>query len=179
MDKIIRKIRKCESFDDLYNHTTKLTKKEKGDLFEYITFYMFKLCPILNHDILDVWLYGDIPNDIKEKLKLPEKDKGIDILIRKKDQYNAIQCKFRQDSDQVIAWKELSTFFGLTFGMTSKMNVGYFVTNTYDMCEQVLKSDKVVQIDGTFFDNNLPNDFFRAMHSILFTKIVKKQLRTK
>lgn len=105
MDSIIN----CQTFDDLYSITEDLGKKEKGDLFELITYYLFYLSPELNHNLQDIWLYNDIPDEIKRLLHLPEKDKGIDLLALINGEYCAIQCKFRQNPDVMIKWGELGT----------------------------------------------------------------------
>jgi len=137
-------------FDEIYSITKKLTVKEKGDLFEIFVFHLFKLDPRLNGSLQDIWLYKDIPIYIIKKLQLPQKDKGIDALAIINDEYYAIQCKFRQNPEIIISWSELSTFFGLSFGINNKIKKGYFVTNTYDVCEEVYKSNKVIALTGAF-----------------------------
>ena len=68
---------------------------------------MYLISPVLNNDILHIWLYNDVPHNIKQLLDLPDKDKGIDILIQKTyNEYCAIQYKFRQKWDTFISWKE-------------------------------------------------------------------------
>lgn len=150
---------KINQFDDIYNVTKNLSKKEKGDLFELLTYYLFKLDPRLNNNLQNIWLYSNIPILIKKNLQLPMKDKGIDLLVQINNDYYAIQCKFRQKYETIITWKEVSTFFGLTFGINNKIKGGFFVTNTYDLCNEVIKSIKVEPIFGDFFDN-LPENFF-------------------
>lgn len=172
MNKISRShvhIKDAKTFDDLYDITSKLKPKEKGDLFELITFYIFKLSPTLNNKLQNIWLYDDIPIKIKRQLKLPEKDKGIDLLAVIDDKYYAIQSKFRQNKNSIVPWADLSTFFGLSFGINDKIKGGFLVTNTYDLCDEVINSDKVEPIYGDFFDN-LPNNFFSNI-----TKIINKQ----
>jgi len=87
-------------------------KKKKGDLFEAFCFLYVK--NILKHK--KVWMWRDIPKDIKEELGLnTTQDYGIDILSCKNNKYYAIQCKYRKpkDSIQTIPWKSLSTFYGI------------------------------------------------------------------
>jgi superfamily II DNA or RNA helicase len=172
--KINQLLGKCNTFNDVYFITKKLSNDEKGYLFERITFYLFKLSPLLNnHD--ELWMYDDIPAKVKKLLKLPSKDKGIDILMKKDGIYIPIQCKFRQDFDSILNWTELSTFFGLSFGMTKYMNNGYLVTNTYDLCDEVINSDKVEPIYGEFFDN-LPENFFINICNMIDDKPIIKYI---
>src|SRR5438477_5470835 len=109
------------SFDQYYDVTKNLTKKEKGDLFELVTYHLFKLSPILNQNLEAIWLYEDIPQSVKKELNLPVKDKGIDLLVRIDGEYYAVQCKFRQECDTSIRWNEVGTFFGLSFGLNNKI----------------------------------------------------------
>ncbi|AYV83260.1 MAG: DEXDc helicase [Hyperionvirus sp.] len=148
------------TFKDLYERTEQLENKQKGDLFEIITYYLFKLSPLLNSNLESIWLYHDIPKQILTELNLPDKDKGIDLLAQIKGQYYAIQCKFRQNPTICVKWGELGTFFGMAFGMNDKVHKGYLVTNTYDLCNEVITSVKVSPIYGDFFEN-LPDNFFK------------------
>jgi len=157
-------VQNIKTFDDVYEITKNMTNKEKGDLFELITLYLFKLSPILNNNLENIWMYNDIPTLIKKNLSLPDKDKGIDLLLKRNGEYYAIQSKFRQDFDKCITWNELSTFFGLSFGLNNKIKGGYFVTNTYDMCNEVDISTKISSINGNFFDESLPENFFKNMY---------------
>src|ERR1700691_234908 len=113
--RVVELLENCIEFDDLYDVVDNLEPKEKGDIFELITYYLFKLCPTLNGELQSIWLYKDIPTNIIKELKLPSKDKGIDLLAKIQNEYCAIQCKFRQHNDRTISWRELATFFGLSF----------------------------------------------------------------
>lgn len=165
---------KCETFDDLYEYTENMTAKEKGDMFEYVTYFIFKLSPLLNIGLTNIWMYSDIPQHILTKLNLPSKDKGIDLLLEKEKKYYAIQSKFRQNPNTIIKWGELGTFYGLTFGVGEEISGAYFVTNTTDMCNEVNNSKKVKVIKNTFFNNDLPHNFFK---NIINTLDNKKELK--
>src|SRR5438105_223757 len=97
--RLIELIKDIKTFNDIYQITDTLTNKEKGDLFELITYYVFLLVPILNNDISNIWLYDNIPISIKKSLSLPNKDKGIDLLIKKK---MVILMQFNANSDKII-----------------------------------------------------------------------------
>lgn len=164
-EELLSQVSNAKSFDDVYPLMDELKNKEKGDLFELLTFYLFKTIPELNHDLKNIWMYSDIPEEVLNKLGFPTSDKGIDILIEKTNsKYYPVQCKYRQNYDEIITWDSLSTFFGLSFGMNSAIENGYFVSNTYDLCDTAAKSDKVVFINGTFFDSKLPENFFKNIY---------------
>lgn len=175
-ERIINLLKDFIEFNDVYDITEDMTNQEKGYLFELITYYMYKLCPALNANLQFIWLYKDIPANVIKELGLPSKDKGIDLLAMINGDYYAIQCKFRQDADRTIHWNELATFFGLSFGMNDKIKRGILVTNTEELCNEVLRSTKVDAIYGEFFDN-LPNDFFEKMCNMLSGQRVNNYIR--
>jgi hypothetical protein len=86
-------------------------KKIKGDLWEAFCYLYLK--NILEHN--DVWLYNDIPENVKNDLHLTKKDFGIDIVSKKNNDYFAIQCKYKKPSEktQIVSWRALSTFYGI------------------------------------------------------------------
>lgn len=171
-------IKRISTFDDIYNVTKNLNTKDKGDFFEYISYYLFKLDPRQNNGLQNVWLYNDIPNKIKKDLSLPEKDMGIDLLLQKDDEYYAVQCKYRQDPDQTITWKELSTFFSLAFGINNKIKGGFFVANTNEINKNILKSQKVISLYDDYF-NDLPSNFFENIcNSIDDTEMIMYEKKT-
>jgi len=144
--------------------TAKMGKKEKGNLFETFTYYLIKHEPRLNNGLEKIWMFNDIPKNILTELNLPSTDKGIDLLAVINGKYYAIQCKFRQDPNKIISWGELSTFFGLSFGMNNKIAGGFFVTNTRNLCQEVINSKKVIPIYDDFYDS-LTSNFFKNITS--------------
>lgn len=151
----------CKTFDDIYDIAEDMSKKEKGDLMEIISYYILKLSPELNVDLQEIWLYDDVPTKLLKSLNLPSKDKGIDLIVQIDGEYFAVQSKFRQNKDTVIKWDEMATFYGLSFGVGEKIKGGLFITNTVDMCNEVNNSKKVRVISGNFFMENLPDNFFK------------------
>lgn len=164
-------------FNEFYDYAANLTKKQKGDLFEELTYHLFKLDPRLNANLEKIWLHRDIPEKIFDELGQPDEDRGIDLLAKINGDYYAIQSKFRQDTNKVITWTELSTFFGLSFGINDKIKHGFFVTNTYNLCDEVINSTKVTPIYADFFES-LPADFFESIRKdVTKVKYIKKKPR--
>jgi superfamily II DNA or RNA helicase len=153
---------RLNTFDDFYKIATDLTNKEKGDLFEEFTRYLFQFH---NYYITmlaakSVWLYKEIPIKIKKLLNLPDTDQGIDLVILSQyDKYYAVQCKFRSNKDIKIKWDDLGTFAGLTFGIADGFDGAFFVTNTIPINNLINKSNKIIPINGQIFDN-LSKEFF-------------------
>ena len=90
-------------------------KKLKGDTFEQITKYYLQLAPLYNSMFQDVWHHSEIPINIRDHLRLPNPEVGVDLIAQHFDgSFCAIQCKFHQDPGQNVSYDELSTFFSVT-----------------------------------------------------------------
>ena len=116
MDLLISLLVKCNTFNDVYKVTEMLSEKSKGDLFEIITKFMFLYHTNYVNRTKHIWLYNEIPLEVRNKHKLPSKDKGIDLVLQTTDnKYYAIQCKFRQNPFDKVSWTNLATFAGQIF----------------------------------------------------------------
>lgn len=90
----------------------------KGKYFECFCYYLLMQYPLYNYDIDKVWFYEEFPEKLKDELKLPLKDKGTDLVIKKKKEYSVhdkrqyvvVQCKFLSDETKRYTRKMLSTF---------------------------------------------------------------------
>jgi len=106
-----RIVRFSLSYDNIWNRVLERVELEygaratkiKGDWFEALCILYLELeC---GYD--KVWLWKDVPNDIKKELNLKGRDNGIDLIAYKvmksenkeeKIAYVAIQCKYRKRS---------------------------------------------------------------------------------
>lgn len=88
------------------------SKKAKGDGWEkFCRFYLFRVLQYHR-----VWLWKEIPEDIRQHLKLKSKvDNGIDLVAQRypNSGFVAVQCKYRKKIIQTVTWTTLSTFVGL------------------------------------------------------------------
>lgn len=116
------------------------TNKEKGDLWEaFSQVYLEAILP----EGSEVYPFLKVPKEHKDKLTLPSKDAGIDLIAvvpGKKTGvvfYNAIQCKYRHMTGKVskfnpggktkITYSDLSTFIAATTVGTWKKR--WLITN--------------------------------------------------
>ena len=164
VDDRIENISRIEKFGEIYTVTDSLTKLNKGKLFELIVYMLYKEDPRLNEGLENIWMYNDIPENIKNTLNLPHMDKGIDIIAKINGEYHSIQCKFYQNNKDRLSYGRLSTFIALTFRFSKKIESGVVVTNCYRISDNCLKNDKLECIYGNFFDQ-LPKDFFKKVIS--------------
>ena len=175
MNEINQILTQLNTFNDIYPLLKDKDNNVKGLTLEVLAKYYFKIHHHHKNNTQEIYLYDEIPPKIKKELNLPQKDKGIDLLIKYNDEWVAVQCKYRQDSNITVPWNDLATFFGLAFGINDKIKYGYFFTNTYNFCDEVINSEKVIPISGNtlheldkiFFDN-LKN--FINCNQLIFTK---------
>ncbi len=80
----------------------------KGILFEILcTLYLKHISNYTN-----IWLFREIPEEIRNNLGLNNQDYGIDIICQTHDnKFIAVQCKYSRKNK--INWKILSTFYAM------------------------------------------------------------------
>jgi len=76
-----------------------------GQIFEIFTKYYFLTAPEVEGLYDDVWLYDEIPLEIKNELDLGSVEYGVDLLLKTiDDEYIAVQCKFKNDETSKLNW---------------------------------------------------------------------------
>lgn len=139
--------------------------KSKGELFELICFNFIKLNVFKQINCLNVWLFKDLPDNLRQEFGLSYKDMGIDIIVQTVDnKWLAIQCKYRKKPTHKntngypakwkVNWKDLSTFYSLC-QRTGIKDIGWnkhiVITTAESVNRQGLKNDKDISIClGTF-----------------------------
>ncbi len=90
----------CSSWQDIRTRLHPLPGKQPGDLFEQLVKGYFLLELGYATKLKHVWLYSEVPQTIKEKVKLPPADQGIDLIAQTKGgHFRAVQCKYRDETD--------------------------------------------------------------------------------
>lgn len=153
-------------YDDFDRKLRKLDNKDKGHLFELFYKMYFTMIPSYETFYKHVYLYQEIPIKIKNKLKLPEKDKGIDgLVITTNDEYLVVQVKFRKNK-KPIPFGELATFPALAFGSKCRnIDGGVLFTNCYDVCDE-LNDERYSNITYSCF-SKCDGDFWNAVREYL------------
>ena len=83
-----------------------------------------------------------MPLAVAKRLKLPTTDQGIDLVAETHEgNYWAIQCKYRQETDHSLTWREISTFTGLAFGVCRGFDFG-IICSTTERITHVLKDQE-------------------------------------
>lgn len=159
-------IKECYEFSS-YKATH---EKIKGDMFEYICKYV-----LLKNNRKEVYLYNEIPLNLKTKFALRKCDKGIDGIYKIGSVYYAFQCKWREKEKQSID-KDLVGGFITEYKNHSNITKGHFITNVKLITKYhkdvtglkwYTKSNINTSIDETFVDD--------VIKSIETTKIIKRE----
>ena len=160
----------CRSWADLQRRWRPLTKKQKGNLFEELTKHYLLLEPEYASKLKSVWLLGEVPTALAKRLKLPSNDQGIDLLAETKEgEYWAIQSKYREESDQSITWREISTFTGLAFGVCRGFSYG-LIASTTERITNVLKHQDRIGFAALDVWQGLDEEFFKRLQNHLYHK---------
>ena len=81
MNWIKKAISSFSSWDSFFRYANTLTEKEKGDLFEHLTYLVLLTKPEYSSKLKNVWLHGKgMPPNVGEKLHLPATDEGIELV---------------------------------------------------------------------------------------------------
>lgn len=152
------------SFDDFENIIKNMDNKTKGDMFELFAELYCILIP--EYQKKKYFMYCEIPENLKQLLKLPERDKGIDGLLIDDEEVYAVQVKFRSDPTTVIPFGEMATFMALTHGSgVERIKHGIFFTNCYDVCEELM-NNKYMIINRTSLEDKCDTNFWEAAKKI-------------
>lgn len=153
--------------------TTKNTRA--GKLFEIFT----KLCFL--HDIefseeyncKNIYLYEEIPVDLKSKLNLPKIEHGIDLLIvDHEDKIIAIQCKFKNDEKIKLNWN--SDKLGNFFGFARKADLHCVFSNSSDIAEIAQNLTENFKFFSYSHLQNIKQETFEKIRNSLIGKPIKE-----
>ncbi len=119
---------------NVYLKSLTLSNKEKlaGDIFENLCKYYLQTTSQYKSKLKNVWLIKEIPEKIKTKLNLPDRDEGIDLIVQtKENNFWSIQAKYRSDNKTRLSIKgDLSTFANLSFNNCKHITHGIVFTTT-------------------------------------------------
>jgi hypothetical protein len=136
-----------KTFNDLETKIGTLNNTTlKGNMFEYFTYFLFKVHP--DYDNLEeIYLYNDIPDDIKQQFKLPKTDMGIDLICKLDDIWHTIQCKYRRDK-KTTSWRGVSTFVASSVKFKNR---AIFVTNSNNVVTELKTTPNMINLYGSFW----------------------------
>jgi len=127
--------------------------KAVGDAFEVFVEGYLATHQKLQAD--EVWLVGQVPQDIRKQLNLPNDTKGIDGIFRTRTgTLVPYQVKFRSRR-AYLTYTEIAPFLGLTERAADRI----VFTNSNDLAEDVKNRDAMRTVRGIDFDDLTENEF--------------------
>jgi len=153
--------------------TTKTTRA--GKLFEYFT----KLCFLHDtefseeYNCKDIYLYDEIPTDLRQKLNLPSVEHGIDLLIIDHDeQIIAVQCKFKNDETVKLNWN--ADKLGNFFGFATNANLHCIFSNSSDITQVAQNLTENFKFFSYSHLQNISPATFEKMRNALIGEPIKE-----
>lgn len=171
-------LNKTSSWDDFWKLTKGLSNQEKGHLFERLTELVLKSKPEYVSLVKRVWRQSEgIPTDVREHLRLPKSDEGIDLIAEThRGEYWAIQCKFKGDHS-APTYKEISTFGNLAHNYCKNISRSFlFHTGEKGVLKKKLLGDTFTQA-GLEFWLGLTVDDWKAIKDGLSGKTIRPKPR--
>ena len=114
----------------LTTYTTSNKTKLAGDIYERVVQLYLQSDPKYQSKLKHVWLLDEVNSKIKEKLRLPDQDMGIDLVAETfEGAYWAIQAKYRSNINETLSLGGsggLSTFTSLAFHTCRHITHGLF-----------------------------------------------------
>jgi superfamily II DNA or RNA helicase len=168
MDSLLNEVvERCSCWDDFRDRLASQSEKQKGDRFEELVKTYLLLDPEYATKLKCVWLHRDVPSRVRKKLRLPSVDKGIDLIAQTNaGEYWAVQCKYRQDTDHSLPWREIATFTGLAFGVCRGISFG-LVCSTTERITHVLKKQDRIGFCALDVWQGLDVEFFERLRAML------------
>jgi superfamily II DNA or RNA helicase len=116
-------IERCNSWSDFQRALSLAGNLGKGNAFEDLVFLSFHINPKDVTKYKNVWKIRKtndtkniVPLGVREKLRLPETDLGIDLLAETfGGEYHAIQCKYHSSTGESVSLKEVTQGASLAF----------------------------------------------------------------
>lgn len=147
-----------------------------GQLFEEFAKLYFLHEPTVKADFINVWLYKDIPHDIKKYLGLGKVEHGVDLLLEdNENRLIAVQCKYRTDESIFLHWS--SDKIANLFGFCPKAD-GYIVFSNVSGIDQVsITRNEHFTFYGISDLLSIQDSTFESIHEALSGKVEQKSLK--
>ncbi len=167
---LLAAVASANSWIDIHAAWASKTEKEKGDRFEDLTQAFLQLSPLYQSQLKSVWRLEEVPPAVRQKLKLPATDKGIDLVAEThKGEFWAIQCKYRQNTDQQLTHTDISTFTSLTFQACKGFSFA-LVCSTTERVTSLYRGEERIGFCALDTWQELDTEFFDQLRSKLTNK---------
>jgi superfamily II DNA or RNA helicase len=176
---LLKAIEGLSSWTEIHARWGSYTEKEKGDRFEDFTQCYLQVEPEYSSKLKHVWRIEEVPQAVAKALRLPSTDKGIDLVAETREgEYWAIQCKYRQNTDQQLTHTDISTFTSLTFQACKGFSFA-LVCSTTERVTSLYRDEERIGFCALDVWQELDREFFTKLRNKLTDKVVKLEPRTK
>ena len=174
---LLKAIEGLSSWTDIHARWGSYTEKEKGDRFEDFTQCYLQVEPEYSSKLKHVWRIEEVPQAVAKALRLPSTDKGIDLVAETHEgEYWAIQCKYRQNTDQQLAHTDISTFTSLTFQACKGFSFA-LVCSTTERVTSLYRDEERIGFCALDVWQELDREFFTKVRNKLTDKVTKLEPR--
>jgi hypothetical protein len=174
---LLKAIEGLSSWTDIHARWGSYTEKEKGDRFEDLTQCYLQIAPEYSSKLKHVWRIEEVPQAVAKALRLPSTDKGIDLVAETREgEYWAIQCKYRQNTDQQLTHTDISTFTSLTFQACKGFSFA-LVCSTTERVTSLYRDEERIGFCALDVWQELDREFFTKLRNKLTDKVTKLEPR--
>ena len=167
---LLESIGRVTSWVELHGRWESYSEKEKGDRFEDLTQAYLQLSPLYRSQLKSVWRLEEVPPAVRHRLKLPATDKGIDLVAETHNgEFWAIQCKYRQNTDQQLTHTDISTFTSLTFQACKGFSFA-LVCSTTERVTSLYRGEERIGFCALDTWQDLDAEFFNLLRAKLTSK---------
>lgn len=157
-----------QNWEEFKNRVDTLTSKEKGHCFEQLNKFYLLINPKYRTLLKKVWLLEDVPIDVRNHLRLPNQDEGIDLILETKEgNFWAVQSKYRGSENHSLNRKELSTFTDLAFNVCKNISHALICTNSIKLSPKFSLYQGNVSFCASDIWCNLDLEFFNDVRKLL------------
>ncbi|PZX09660.1 Mrr restriction endonuclease-like protein [Breznakibacter xylanolyticus] len=90
---------------NIHDSSSGLKDTRAGKIFEIFTKHYFIASPSEKDNYKNVWLFEEVPTEIRNKLNIGNIDYGVDLVLEDTEGlFYAVQCKFKNDENSVLNW---------------------------------------------------------------------------
>ena len=160
----------AKSWTDIHTAWASKTEKEKGDRFEDLTKAYLQITAEYSSKLKHVWRLDEVPATTRQELRLPATDKGIDLVAETHEgEFWAIQCKYRQNTDQQLTHTDISTFTSLTFQACKGFSFA-LVCSTTERVTSLYRGEERIGFCALDVWQSLDQEFFNSLRNRLTGK---------
>lgn len=159
---------------NVHSSESNIKDTRAGSIFELFTKLYFLVSPTEKDNFKNVWLFNEIPFEVRAKLNLGNQDYGVDLVLQDvEDRFLVVQCKYKNDEFSKLNWT--ADKIANLFAFCPKAD-GFIVFSNASDLDSVSKTR---HDNFTFYGianlNEIEIDTFSSIYSLLTTNHLKER----